>query len=91
MSERVDNLRGRRFNVSRLWKVGSISARLAAKANKSITLIGTCATKNLLLKELKNPSLTIILLFADNGIASSVVIIANNRAVTAEAVDPMWQ
>jgi hypothetical protein len=53
VSERVDNLRGRRFNVSRLWKVGSISARLAARANKSITLIGSCATKKTLTKRVK--------------------------------------
>jgi len=53
ITERVDNLRGRRFNINRLWVVNSISARLATRANKSINTISMAKSKMSLINKLK--------------------------------------
>jgi len=53
ITEKQDNLRGRRFNINRSWKKGSISERLAARANKSIKLIESCTSKKSLTNKLR--------------------------------------
>ena len=53
VTERHDNLRGRRFNISRNCKKGSISQRLTTRANKSINSIASSKTKKSLVNKLK--------------------------------------
>jgi hypothetical protein len=53
VTERVDNLRGRRFNLNRLWKDNSISSRLANRANGSINTISLAKSKVSLINKLK--------------------------------------
>jgi len=53
LSERQDNLRGRRFNYQRNWKSGSISKRIAIRANSSINELSLIRTKSSLTKKIK--------------------------------------
>jgi len=53
LSERHDNLRGRRFNLNRNWKSGSISKRIANRANLSISELAIFRTKITLTKNIK--------------------------------------
>ena len=53
LSEKSDNLRGRRFNSNREWKTSSISARLAKRAGNSIGEIILAKTKKTLVKTIK--------------------------------------
>jgi len=52
LSERHDNLRGRRFNLNRNWKSGSISKRIANRANLSISELAVFRTKITLTKNI---------------------------------------
>jgi len=51
--EKQDNLRGRRFVIDRKWKSGSISHRLATRANNEITSLVQYKTKQTLTKHKK--------------------------------------
>ena len=58
ITERIDHLRGRRFNINRNFKTGNISYRLAKKANKDISIITQLKTKHSLAKKLKKDILS---------------------------------
>ena len=58
ISERVDNLRGRRFNINRNYKTGNISYRLAKRANNFISIISPPKTKKSLAKKLRKEILS---------------------------------
>ena len=58
ITERLDNLRNRRFNIARNSKVGSISARLTKRANLSMNTISQFKTKHTLIKNLKKDTLS---------------------------------
>jgi len=53
LTEKFDNLRNRRFVINRKWKKGSISLRLATRANSSIKVIEGIKTKKSLVTKLK--------------------------------------
>ena len=53
ITEKVDNLRNRRFIINRLWKKGSLSQRLATRANSLIKVIEVMRTKKSLVTKLK--------------------------------------
>jgi len=53
ITERIDRLRGRRFNIGRNLKEGSISKRLTKRANLSINNIKVFKTKKSLANNLK--------------------------------------
>jgi hypothetical protein len=50
LMEKRDNLRGRRFVIDRKWKLGSISHRLASRADKEINSVMQFNTKMTLTK-----------------------------------------
>ena len=51
--EKVNNLRHRRFHIGRTWKDGSISHRLAKRANLAINQIANARTKSTLVNRSK--------------------------------------
>ncbi len=53
ITEKQDNLRGRRFNITRTWKSGFVALRLAKQANYSIVNIAKAKSKSIMTKQLK--------------------------------------
>ena len=53
LTEKLDNLRNRRFNINRKWKKGSVSLRLATRANTSMKFIEVMKTKKSLVTKIK--------------------------------------
>jgi hypothetical protein len=53
ITERNNNLRGRRFNININWKDGSIAGRLSSRANSSIAKISQARSKKSLTNMLK--------------------------------------
>lgn len=53
ISERLDNLRGRRFNISRTCKAGSVNQRLTSRANNCIQEIASIGSKKSLSKKIR--------------------------------------
>jgi len=54
LTEKQDNLRGRRFVIKREWKVDSISRRIATRANKEVPFLSKFKTKVTMTKNLKS-------------------------------------
>ena len=53
LTEKIDNLRNRRFVINRKWKKGSVSLRLATRANSSMKVIEAVKSKKSLVTKLK--------------------------------------
>ena len=53
LSEKVDNLRNRHFKINRTWKTGSLSLRLATRADISMKVIEVMRSKKSLVTKLK--------------------------------------